>query len=200
MVEYILHGQRIVDTALRKARLRSDYLAHRQTVSEEVRLRASEQVKAAVPGQLPKNSRIVAGYAAIRGEIDIFPLLETLRAQGITVALPVMEAQGKPLLFREWQEGAELVRDHFGVRCPKEGASLVVPDVALVPLLAFTAARHRLGYGGGYYDRTLVQLRKASPEFRAYGIAYACQQAETLPVEEHDVALDAIFTENGVIR
>jgi 5-formyltetrahydrofolate cyclo-ligase len=136
----------------------------------------------------------VAGYWPIGREIDIRPLLSELHRRGHVVGLPVTPPRGRPLGFQRWTPGVVMVPGRFGTMYPD--AEAVVPDLLLVPLLAFDRHGRRLGYGGGYYDRTLAAL----PAAQAIGCAYAAQEIEHVPVEPHDTRLHAIATERGVIR
>ena len=111
--------------------------------------------------------------------------------------MPVVVGDGLPLEFHEWWPGAAMRRGAFGAEIPADG-HILVPDLVLAPLLAFDRAGWRLGYGGGYYDRTLEQLRAARP-VRAFGIAFAAQEIATVPVEETDQRLDGMWTEEGSI-
>jgi 5-formyltetrahydrofolate cyclo-ligase len=111
----------------------------------------------------------------------------------VPVGVPVIGAAGQPLSFRRWRPGAAMVAGPFGALIPEAGDD-VVPEVLIVPLVAFDRAGNRLGYGGGFYDRTLEGLRAARPTF-AIGFAYAAQEAEALPLEPTDQPLDAIVTE-----
>jgi len=141
----------------------------------------------------------VAGYAPIRDEIDVMPLLSALAARGHGCALPVVTGRERPLVFRAWAPGAALTEAAFGVGVPPSSSPEVTPDVVLVPMLAFDAACRRIGYGAGYYDRTLAGLR-AGGTVLAIGIAYADQQVDEVPADEHDQILDMIVTERSVIR
>jgi 5-formyltetrahydrofolate cyclo-ligase len=140
----------------------------------------------------------VSAYLAIRDEIDAMPLMLTLAGLGVQVAVPTIVGRGEPLRFRSWEPGAVLERGTFGVAVPREGVE-VEPDVLFVPMLAFDARCHRLGYGGGFYDRTIAALRQLKP-VRAFGFAYAGQLAAGLPVEATDMQLDAVVTEAGIMR
>lgn len=135
---------------------------------------------------------IVAGYWPIRDEADP---REMMKALGTALALPRIDSKHAALSFREWREGDALVDNHHGIPEPRADAKIVTPDVVLMPLLAFDAHGHRLGYGGGYYDRTLSAMRAI-----AIGIAYAGQEVEYLPREAHDHPLDMVLTENGLRR
>jgi 5-formyltetrahydrofolate cyclo-ligase len=140
--------------------------------------------------------RPVAGYWPMGTEIDPRPALERLAAEG-PVGLPVA-AKGRPLAFRLWRPGEPLVPGGFGTSVP-EAVAPMVPEVLIVPLLAFDGRGHRLGYGGGHYDRTLAALRARGPVL-AVGFAYAAQRVEALPVEPTDAPLDLVVTEAGVLR
>ena len=135
-------------------------------------------------------------YIPTGSEIDPRPLGLVLAGQGVELCLPSVRAAGEALEFRRWRPGDDLVRDALGLSVPGPGAGVVRPDLVVTPLLAFDAAGGRLGQGGGYYDRTLAQLRAAGPVF-VLGLAYAGQEADRLPGESHDQPLDAVLTETG---
>nr|WP_274705529.1 5-formyltetrahydrofolate cyclo-ligase [Salipiger pentaromativorans] len=138
----------------------------------------------------------VAGYMPIRTEIDPLPAMAEAAAYG-PVSVPVIEAQGQPLRFALWEPDMALVEGAFGARIP-EAPEFVTPEILIVPLVGFTRAGARLGYGGGFYDRTLAGLRRAGPVL-AIGFAYAAQEAEALPFDPNDQPLDLIVTEREVI-
>ncbi|MEL6217718.1 MAG: 5-formyltetrahydrofolate cyclo-ligase [Pseudomonadota bacterium] len=140
---------------------------------------------------------IVAGYRPIRTELDPTPLMERLSARGLRLAVPVIEGAGLPLMFREWSPGARMTTGAFGAEVPAEGA-WVEPDLLIVPLVAFDRALWRLGYGGGFYDRTLEGLRAQRPT-QAIGYAFAAQAFDEVPREPTDQRLDAVVTEAEVI-
>ena len=169
-----------------KARLREEAMARRDA-AHAAEPRAGDRL-AAHAAALPQ-ARLVSAYVAMRSEIDPMPLALALAARGARLALPAIAA--RRMEFRAWAPGDPLRPGPFGTREP-EGAA-VVPDLLLVPLLAFTAAGDRLGYGAGYYDGFLA----AHPGSVAVGIAYAAQEVPALPVEPHDRRLDAILTEGG---
>lgn len=154
-------------------------------------------------GGLDRGALVVAGYWPIRSEIDPRPLMRALLGRGGRLSLPVIEGEGLPLTFREWTPGAVMEPGPYGAEVPKGGAWLR-PDLLLVPLLAFDAGGRRLGYGGGFYDRTLGELRATRPDgtlpLRAIGLGFAAQQMKAVPTEETDQPLDAVVTEEGVLR
>ena len=143
----------------------------------------------------PQRGRVLAGYMAMRTEID--PAAAMASHQG-PVCVPVIIGKGQPLKFREWTPGCALVEGEFGALIPAEGAWLE-PEVLIVPLVAFDARGYRLGYGGGFYDRTLEGLR-ARRATLAVGFAFAAQEMDHVPIDGTDQRLDAIVTENGVLR
>ena len=141
----------------------------------------------------PPAGCVVAGFWPMGGEIDIRPLLEALVERGHCVLLPETPPRGRPLTFRQWRPGTPMIAERFGTLRPD--GPVGVPELLLVPLLAFDAACNRLGYGGGYYDRTIAAL----PGIRTLGCAFAAQQVDAVPVLPHDAPLDAVATERGVI-
>ena len=141
-----------------------------------------------------------AGYMPIGSEIDCLPLLNRLTAARVPLCLPVVAAPDAPLLFRRWLPDDPLVTGSFGISEPTDAAQEVSPQVVLVPMLAFDRQGQRLGYGGGYYDRTLKTLRAASDgggDVVAMGVAFAGQLRDKLPVTNDDQPLDWILTEVG---
>jgi 5-formyltetrahydrofolate cyclo-ligase len=136
----------------------------------------------------------VSGFWPLGDEIDLRPLLVALHEQGYAVVLPVTPKRGNPLTFRRWRPGDVMETERFGTMRPI-GEELT-PDFLLIPLLAFDAAGRRLGYGGGFFDRTLAGL----PGRFRLGCAYAAQQVDEVPAGPYDMTLDAVATERGVMR
>ena len=139
----------------------------------------------------------LSGYMPIRTEIDPLPAMAEAAAHGI-VGVPVIAGEGQPLQFSRWTPDGPLRDGPFGAQVPAED-DFFDPEILIVPLLAFTRAGARLGYGGGFYDRTLERLR-ARRATLAIGFAYAAQEVEALPMEPTDQRLDMIVTERGVIE
>ena len=146
----------------------------------------------------PEAGAIVAGYWPIRTELDPRPLMQQLAAAGLTTALPATPQPGKPLIFHLWQEGDPVIEGLYGTSEPAPEAPRCEPDILLVPMLAFDNAGYRLGYGGGFYDRSLAALRAINPAVRAVGIAFGAQRIDLVPRGEHDARLDAVLTPEGV--
>ncbi|HSK40210.1 MAG TPA: 5-formyltetrahydrofolate cyclo-ligase [Arenibaculum sp.] len=142
---------------------------------------------------------VVSGYWPIGFELDVLPLLRHFAREGHVCALPVGEGRGMPLSFRAWVPGDPLVAAGFGIMVPPPSSPAVTPRVVLVPLLAFDRAGYRLGYGAGYYDRTLAELRDRGP-VTAVGVAYAGQEVPEVPRDEYDQRLDWLVTESFTLR
>jgi 5-formyltetrahydrofolate cyclo-ligase len=142
---------------------------------------------------------VISGYWPLADEIDPRPILRRLAAAGHVIGLPVVTARATPLTFRRWHPDADLVVGSFKVMTPGPDAAEVVPDVVLAPLLAFDRAGYRLGYGGGFYDRTLEKLRRGRPVL-AVGLAYASQELPAVPREPTDQRLDWLVTERAAVR
>lgn len=139
---------------------------------------------------------IVSGYMPIGDEADISDLMEHLARDGFGIALPVMVGKGKPLQFRRWRPGDVLDEVQWRIREPGETAEIVAPDVMLCPLLAFDEAGFRLGYGGGFYDRSLAEIR-AAKQVITIGIAFDEQRVDAVPRDAYDQRLDWILTPSG---
>ena len=142
---------------------------------------------------------VVSGFLTIGEEIDPTPLMVRLLGEGYRLALPVMEGKGLPLVFRAWTPGDLLAETTWGIREPLASAPDVEPDIVLSPLLAFDANGHRLGYGGGFYDRSLARLRALKPVV-AIGVGYDEQQVDAVPHLDYDQPLDWVLTPSGPIK
>jgi 5-formyltetrahydrofolate cyclo-ligase len=181
-----------------KAELRAAALARRDALSAEARQAAAETIAVrSLPVQVPPGT-VVAGFSAIRSEINPVPLLRRFAEAGAMLALPTIVRRGQPLTFRAFRFGEELARGQWGIREPKPDAPEVRPDVVIVPLAAFDRRGYRLGYGAGYYDLTLNALR-AEKVIRAIGLAFAVQEIGEVPALSHDARLDLVLTEHEVI-
>ena len=139
--------------------------------------------------------KVLAGYMPMRTEIDPLP---AMAAHQSLVGVPVIMAAATPLKFREWAPGVAMIAGDFGALIPAEGA-WITPQVVIVPLLAFDTRGYRLGYGGGFYDRTLQGLRAKGP-ILAIGFAFAAQEVDAVPTDAFDQKLDLVVTEKGLHR
>lgn len=144
----------------------------------------------------PHAGQTISGYMPIRTEIDPVPVMAKMVQSGF-VTVPVIEAAGLPLKFRQWAPDCKMVAGPFGAKVPASGAWLE-PEVLIVPLIAFDRDGGRLGYGGGFYDRSLEILRDHRRTI-AVGFAYAAQECEGLPLESTDQPLDVIVTERETL-
>ena len=141
----------------------------------------------------------VSGFAAIRDEINPADLMLWLHAEGVRLALPVMQGKGLPLLMRTWSPGDAMQAVEWGIAEPLDDKPAIIPDIVLVPLLAFDARGYRIGYGGGFYDRTLAKLRAKKP-ILAVGLAYDEQKVDAVPHDGYDQRVDWVLTPSGPIR
>lgn len=140
----------------------------------------------------------VSAFASIGDEIATGPMLAALHAAGFVVGLPITGKIGTPLSFRRWTPETRMVEGRMRIPEPPADAAPVVPDVLFVPLAAFDRRGHRIGYGAGFYDRTLAALR-AEKDVVAIGVAYAGQEVLFVPNDDHDEPLDMIVTEKDTI-
>lgn len=141
----------------------------------------------------PHRHKVLAGYMPMRTEIDPLP---AMAAHAAPVGVPVISGPGQPLRFRQWTPTARMIEGDFKALIPETGDWLM-PEVVIVPMVAFDARGYRLGYGGGFYDRTLEGLKARGPVL-AIGFAFAAQQLAEVPIEATDQRLDALVTEQGV--
>lgn len=179
-----------------KRRLRGDILAWRATLSDAERQAAARSLLKTFLRERPVESpAVVSGFWPIKDEIDIRPLMSELFSQGCQLALPVVLGRGQPLRFRAWRPGEPLEKGVFGtLQPPAEGEVAVEPDTLIVPLLACDPDGWRLGYGGGFYDRTLAGLR-ARHRVTAIGVCFEGQCVDAVPHGPDDQRLDWLLTE-----
>jgi len=180
-----------------KKSLRAEALGRRGGLDPQWRIEASLRIAEAgaaleiVPGET------VSGFWPIRSEVDVRPLMFSLAERGARLALPAI-LDSETIVFRELVRGAPLVDMGFGTVGPGPDATVLKPDLMLVPLAAFDMRGHRIGYGGGYYDRAIDRLRAAGRAPRLVGVAFDCQQVGRVPDEPHDIVLSQVLTESGL--
>ncbi len=182
------------NTAWRRA-LRREMVARRATLNDALHADWSARIVAHLLGALP-SPRVVAFCWPIKHEPDVRGVLTPWVERGAMAALPVVVAEGSPLAFRVWTAETPLEADRYGIPTPAEGA-FVLPDLILLPLNGFDGDGFRLGYGGGYFDRTLAAL---SPRPLAVGVGFEINRLETIRPESHDQRLDWIVTEVGAFN
>ncbi len=179
------------EMAVEKAEARRAALAVRKAAFAAGQGRAADVLAGVLSGM----SGVLAGYMPMRTEMDPLAAMAGYRGR---VCVPVIVGKGVPLAFREWTTAAEMVAGEFGALVPAAGEWLE-PAVVIVPLLAWDRRGYRLGYGGGFYDRTLERLRSRGPVL-AVGYGFAAQEMAAVPVEAVDQRLDMVVTETGVVR
>jgi len=174
--------------------LRARLIAERQALAPAVHARLSAALDAALDARFPPGAvGLIAGYWPIRGEFDPRPYLNRILAAGGEVALPVVTGPGAPLSFRRWGPEAAMEIGLWNIPHPAAGPE-VTPDTLLIPLVGFDAGGHRLGYGGGFFDRTLAALR---PRPLAVGLAFELGRLASLAARSHDFPMDVVVTEAG---
>ena len=188
--------------AAEKAALHRAMRERRAALMPETRAEAGlavrERLIAWIAAEAPARGSVVSGYWPIRSELDPRPAMQALAEHGYRLALPVSVAPGEPLAFRAWVPGDPLAPDIMGIEAPLARAPAVRPALLLVPMLAFDRACRRLGYGAGFYDRTLAALRRTGATI-AVGLAFGIQEVERVPTREGDAPLDAVVTEYRVV-
>jgi 5-formyltetrahydrofolate cyclo-ligase len=184
-----------------KKALRARIKAWRAGLGADVMARAGEAVAAHGLRFLPQlqTSAVVSAFSPMPEEFRIWPLLRRLHGEGHRLAMPVMQGKGKPLIFRAWAPGDAMDKAVWGIAEPQSDKPELEPDIVLVPLLAFDAAGRRLGYGGGFYDRTLAGLR-ARKRVVAVGIAYDESKVNAVPHLDYDERLDWVLTPSGPMK
>jgi 5-formyltetrahydrofolate cyclo-ligase len=173
---------------------RERLIAARMALSPAVRQAAGAQITAALQEIIAKRPGVLGIYWPFRAEFDPRPLVEALATGGRQVALPVVVDKKGPLEYRAWAPGENLISGVWDIPIP-EKREIVVPAMVLAPVVGFDRDRYRLGYGGGYFDRTLAAL---NPRPMAIGVGFAMQQIETIHPQSFDIPMDLIVTEAGV--
>ena len=183
----------------RKAALRQEVLARRDAMGEAERARASLAIADRIDAELVfAPGTIISGFLPIRSELDPRPLMTRLSARGARLCVPAIT--GGELQFREFLPDVPLEPQGFGTFAPGSGAAVLDPEIMLVPMSAFDARCHRIGYGRGYYDRAIETLNGKGRAPLLAGLAFAVQEVLEVPIEAHDVGLDFIATEFAVYR
>lgn len=178
---------------------RSRLAALRDGLGQAGRAEVSSRIGAGLEAVLARRGigrgAVLSAYWPIKGEPDLRPTMAALHEAGVTIALPVVERRAAPLVFRRWTPQMRLVRGEWNILVPPPEAALLLPEVALAPCLGWDGGCYRLGWGGGYFDRTLAVL---SPRPFVIGIALAAAGLPTIFPQPHDIPMDVILTEEGV--
>ncbi|MCB1499301.1 MAG: 5-formyltetrahydrofolate cyclo-ligase [Bauldia sp.] len=165
--------------------------AYRSAASAAIAERIAPLIAAAAPAS-------IAGYVAMRSEVDPAPILAAAHRRGIAIGLPAI-LPGAELAFRRYEPGAPLASGGFGTVVPAATAGTLDPDLIIVPVVGFDRAGARLGYGKGHYDRTIAALHARRLRPPLVGIAFALQEVDTIPAEPHDARLDVVVTETEIL-
>jgi 5,10-methenyltetrahydrofolate synthetase len=173
---------------------RERLLSERSALAFEFRTRQTGQIASELDAIVASQTApVVSAYWPIKAEPDLRPWMRALQDRGVRVALPVALALGQPLKFREWRPGAGFARGIWNIPYPADGAE-VVPTITIAPVVGFDTECYRLGYGGGFFDRTLATL---TPKPVAVGLGYPAALIPTIFPQPHDVPMDLIVTGNG---
>ncbi|MEQ1789387.1 MAG: 5-formyltetrahydrofolate cyclo-ligase [Rickettsiales bacterium] len=184
---------------MNKQEIRKKLIADRLKIPLETAKQAADSLAEYLLSVIPMGV-VVAGYCAIRGEIDANKALISLLARGNKVALPVVTETGRTLKFLDHSSGEPLQIGKFGISCPQSHSPEIVPEVVIVPLVGFDISGNRLGYGCGYYDTTISSLRAKNKTMKIIGIAYNMQKLENIPTEPHDEKMNMVITEREIIN
>jgi 5,10-methenyltetrahydrofolate synthetase len=188
--------QQARDVARWRKAERARLIALRLATSPDERRRTSETVAATLDSRLdPGPGKVISLYWPFRGELDLRGWMARAVERGARVALPVVVAKARPLVFREWRPGCRMARGVWNIPAPTDGEALT-PDVVLAPLVRFDPYGYRLGYGGGFFDCTLAAL---SPSARGIGVGHEVAAIPTIYPQPHDIPMDAIVTGSGVV-
>ena len=178
-----------------KPQLRRSLLDMRSALADTVRQQWDSQISAHLEPYLETLTFTTLGiYLSVRNEPDMMTLYTKVSQSGIILSLPVVTASRAPLQFARWAPGDPLTPDRFGIPTPEVKDFIALPELLLIPCLGFTQDRFRLGYGGGFYDRTLEK----QPRPHTIGISYSCLKTD-FPTRKYDIPLDSLITENGIL-
>lgn len=181
-----------------KKAIRLEALSRRDSLTQAVRSVIAQKIVNyidALAAQISGN--IIAGFCPIRSEIDPRPLMYALKNKGYSLALPTI-IDKEEMIFRTFNDEADLIEMGFGTRGPSANCSVVEPSTLLVPLAAFDNCGNRIGYGAGYYDRAIAKMIARGNKPDLIGLGFDCQQVQSIPVEPHDQPLAMMLTESGL--
>jgi 5,10-methenyltetrahydrofolate synthetase len=181
--------------------IRKRCIAMRESLSEREVVSLSARLAECLLRVFPSSPGKCVGFCwPVRNEPDVRPAIHAWLDMGVIAALPLVLARGEPLSFRRWQPGDELLPDRYGIPAPLKDAPEVIPDALLIPLNAFDAAGFRLGYGGGFFDRTLAALSERAARPLAIGVGFELGRVADVQPQAHDQPMDWLVTEAGAWR
>ena len=182
-----------------KQQTRKDMLLKRSFFAQKNGIKASSIIKSVILENLLEKNKVFSLYYPIKDEVDITSLMFNIYDNNSIACLPVIKNKGEALVFAKWTPDSILTAKKWGILEPLKVEELI-PDIMLIPLVAFDRTGTRLGYGGGYYDKTIVLIKKQKPNVQLVGIGYAMQECEQLPFEDGDQKLNAVITEKEFIK
>lgn len=180
-----------IKKTVRRAGFEARKLAHGDGLDDDANAQLTNFLKEQDAGL------VIAAYMPIRTEVSPIKSMERMCARGRKICVPVIVGKAQPLEFHEWTPDTEMVDGPFGASVPKNG-KFIVPDIIITPLVAFDPAGYRLGYGGGFYDRSFAQISEEK-KIQAVGFAYSEQELMIVPREDTDFRLDSVITEHGIL-
>ncbi|MHB2267598.1 5-formyltetrahydrofolate cyclo-ligase [Aliihoeflea sp. PC F10.4] len=180
-----------------KKSLRVEALARRDGLEPQWRIEAAIAMAGVADKLATSPGMVVSGFWPMRSEVDVRPLMAALADRGARLCLPAI-LDKETIVFRELKRGGEMIDMGFGTWGPGPDADELIPQIMLIPLAAFDARGHRIGYGAGYYDRAIERLQAQGHTPRLIAIAFDCQEVDAVPDQPHDVQLDEILTESGL--
>lgn len=190
-----------INTSKSKLNLRKKFLELRENISSEFALFASKKI-ANNAEDIVKifKPKVIAGFHPFKHEVNTLPLMSNLFSLGLELCMPITPINNKPLKFREWQPKLALKKGRFGILEPPKTSRTMQPDLLLVPLLAYDKFGNRLGYGGGFYDRTMKELLTINKHTTSIGLAFESQKCNKLPKDNFDVPLNSLLNEKGFLH
>ena len=190
-----------INSSKSKINLRKKFFELRKNISSEYALFASKKISNKA-GDVVKiyKPKVVAGFYPFNHEVNTLPLMSKLYSLGVELCLPITPENNKPLKFKEWHPKLVLQKGRFGILEPPKASRTIQPDLLLVPLLAYDKFGNRLGYGGGFYDRTLKELLMLNKYTTSIGLAFESQKCNKLPKDSYDVPLNSLLNEKGFLH
>lgn len=190
--------QQRADVARWRKAERERLLSARLAIPHDVRRKQQERIIEHLENAMGDATGLtVSAYWPFRGEPDLRGLLERVIARGGRAALPVVIARGEPLIFRAWRPGAPMERGVWNIPVPARDADILVPDIVIAPVVGFDPACYRLGYGGGFFDRTLAAMASRP---RVFGVGYRQAAIRTIYPQPHDIPMDVIVADDRIVR
>ena len=197
MAAHFPSAEYIAESLAFRSALRREKLAARMALDRNAREKLAAGLEAHLAALLtPLPPQVLAFCAPVRGEFDARPLASLLLERGWRAVMPVVDAADAPMSFRTWTPSSAMTTDRYGIPIPQGGGG-ILPDIVLLPLVAFDLQGFRLGYGGGYFDRTLASL---VPRPLAIGVGFELARVADIRPQPHDIPLDAVVTEDGIQR